>query len=150
MASSAEHGLRDPALPAGQCETQLAYAALGDLLADVPESAMSELPPPQRRALEVALLRAEPEGPESLQRAVSRVARPPADPRGGAADPARIDDVHWLDTPSENALSFAVRRLGEERIGVFCARRGAAGPRCRWASIARCRPSASSGWRCAD
>ena len=62
LASAAERGLR-VLRPAGECETQLAYAALGDLLAGVPEEAMSELPAPQRHALEVALLRAEPDGP---------------------------------------------------------------------------------------
>ena len=125
LASSAAHGLRVLRCRPVECETQLAYAALGDLLADVPESAMSDLPVPQRRALEVALLRAEPEGPESLQRAVSLgllgLLRSLA-----AQQPIllAIDDVHWLDPPSENALSFAVRRLEDERIGVFCARRG--------------------------
>jgi hypothetical protein len=54
----------------GECETQLAYAALGDLLADVPEAAMAELPAPQRHALDVALLRAEPHGDQPLQRAI--------------------------------------------------------------------------------
>ncbi len=45
-----------------EAETQLAYAALGDLLAEVPDELLGELPEPQRRALEVALLRREPVG----------------------------------------------------------------------------------------
>ena len=123
--SSAAHGLRILRCRPVECETQLAYAALGDLLADVPESAMSDLPSPQRRALEVALLRAEPEGQNrsSAQSAWGCsgccAASPPRRPTLLA-----IDDVQWLDPPSENALSFAVRRLQDERIGVFCARRG--------------------------
>jgi hypothetical protein len=52
-------------------EAQLAYAALGDLLAEAPEGALAELPGPQRHALEVALLRAEPEEQRSLPRAVA-------------------------------------------------------------------------------
>jgi hypothetical protein len=52
-------------------EAQLAYAALGDLLAEVPERALAELPGPQRHALEVALLRAEPAEQRSLPRAVA-------------------------------------------------------------------------------
>ena len=124
VASAAEHGLRVLRCRPVECETQLAYAALGDLLADVPEAALEELPQPQRRALEVALLRAEPEGQESLQRAVALgllgLLRALA-----AEQPTllAIDDVHWLDTPSESALGFVVRRFEEERIGVFCARR---------------------------
>src|SRR5262245_53127062 len=45
-----------------ESETQLAFAALGDLLEDVPTDALSELPEPQRHALEVALLRREAGG----------------------------------------------------------------------------------------
>jgi AAA ATPase domain len=51
-------------------EAQLAYAAVGDLLAEIPDAVLDELPGPQRRALEVALLRAEPEEGQSLPRAV--------------------------------------------------------------------------------
>jgi DNA-binding CsgD family transcriptional regulator len=71
VASAAERGLRVLRCRPAECETQLAYAALGDLLADVPEAALADLPRPQRQALEVALLRVEPEGQESLQRAVA-------------------------------------------------------------------------------
>src|SRR5215218_1479901 len=49
------------ASPAGQ-ETQFSYAALRDLLADAVDEALPELPGPQRRALQVALLLEEPEG----------------------------------------------------------------------------------------
>jgi hypothetical protein len=45
-----------------ESEAQLAFAALGDLLEEVPESATEYLPAPQRRALDVALLRMEAEG----------------------------------------------------------------------------------------
>jgi predicted ATPase len=110
----------------GERETQLAYAALGDLLADVPEAALSGLPAPQRRALEVALLRAEPEGEQSLQRAVGLgllgVLRALAE---RTPTLLAIDDVQWLDHPSENALAFVARRLRDEHIGLFCVRRGA-------------------------
>ena len=35
-----------------------------------------------------------------------------------------IDDAQWLDHPSESALAFVARRLQDERIGLFCVRRG--------------------------
>ena len=54
-----------------QAEAQLAFTALSDLLADVPEAVFDELPAPQRRALQVALLRVEPEGDEHFPRAVA-------------------------------------------------------------------------------
>ena len=104
LASAAARGLRVLRCRPGERETQLAYAALGDLLADVPESALRDLPAPQWHALEVALLRAEPEGPQALPRAVGLgllgLLRTLAE-----ATPTllAIDDAHWLDSPSENA-----------------------------------------------
>jgi DNA-binding CsgD family transcriptional regulator len=125
LASSAARGQRVLRCRPGECETQLAYAALGDLLAGVPESALADLPAPQRRALEVALLRAEPDGEQSLQRAVGLgllgVLRALAE---DAPTLLAIDDVQWLDHPSESALAFVARRLADERIGLFCVRRG--------------------------
>ena len=53
-----------------EAETQLPYAALGDLLSSVTDEELALLPGPQRHALEVALLRAEPRGP-LLPRAVA-------------------------------------------------------------------------------
>src|SRR6266516_606993 len=109
-----------------ESETQLAFAALGDLLEEVPDSATADLPVPQRRALDVALLRMEAEGPPPLPRAVSLavlgVFRALA-----ASGPVviAVDDVQWLDRPSASALEFAVRRLPGEAIGVVLARRGA-------------------------
>ena len=55
--------------PAGS-EVRLSFAALGDLLAEVLEEALPALPVPQRRALQVALLLAEPEGEPPDQRAI--------------------------------------------------------------------------------
>jgi DNA-binding CsgD family transcriptional regulator len=126
LVSAAARGQRVLRCRPGEREAQLAYAALGDLLADVPEAALSGLPAPQRRALEVALLRAEPEGEQSLQRAVGLgllgVLKALAEQTPTLL---AIDDVQWLDHPSESALAFVARRLQDERIGLFCVRRGA-------------------------
>lgn len=56
--------------PAGS-EATLTYAALGDLLADVADELAVALPDPQRRALDIALLRAEGSGRGADRRAVS-------------------------------------------------------------------------------
>src|SRR6187200_1207620 len=105
-------------------ETQLAFAALGDLLEDVPTEAMSGLPEPQRRALEVALLRREAEGPAPLPRAVALgvlgVVRSLTE---GRPVLLAVDDVQWLDRPSASALEFVARRLREGPIGLLVARR---------------------------
>ncbi len=112
-----------------QAEAQLAFTALSDLLADVPEDIFDELPAPQRRALEVALLRAEPEDNELLPRAVALgfLGVLIALARSGPVV-VGIDDVHWLDHASERVLAFAVRRLRNERIGLLLARRADSGP----------------------
>jgi hypothetical protein len=106
-----------------ESEAQLAYAALGDLLAEVSEEAMGELPEPQWRALEVALLRREPEG-QPLQRAVALgtlgVLRVIARERPTVVG---IDDVQWLDPESESVLAFVARRLRDERVGLLVTRR---------------------------
>jgi hypothetical protein len=106
-----------------ESEAQLAYAALGDLLAEVSDEEMGELPEPQRAALEVALLRREPEG-QPLQRAVALgalgVLRTIASDRPTVIG---IDDVQWLDQESETVLAFVARRLKDERIGLIATRR---------------------------
>ncbi len=112
-----------------ECETQFGYAALGDLLADVPDSHLAELPEPQRRALEVASLRLDPDDSDSSPRAVALgllgVLRTSARDRPTVVG---IDDVQWLDQPSESALSFLLRRLRDAPVGVIITRRGADGP----------------------
>jgi hypothetical protein len=124
LAAAANRSHRVLACRPIDAEAQLAYAALGDLLAEVPEGALAELPGPQRRALEVALLRAEPEEQRSLPRAVALgllgVLRALA---RQAPTLVAIDDVQDLDHPSESALAFAARRLTDERVGLLLARR---------------------------
>ena len=107
-----------------QAEAQLAFTALSDLLTDVPTVVFDELPVPQRRALEVALLRAEPEDDEHFPRAVALgfLGVLVALARSGPLV-VGIDDVHWLDQASQRVLAFAVRRVREERIGLLLARR---------------------------
>ena len=111
-----------------ESETEMAYAALGDLLADHSGDAIDELPGPQRRALEVALLLREPEVERPAQRAVAVATL------GVLAALSRerplligVDDVQWLDPESESVLAFVARRFRHERIGVLVARRSEAG-----------------------
>lgn len=103
-------------------ETELPYQALGDLFTDLPEDVRSELPVPQRKALDVALLRIEGEGRPLQQRAVSAavlntlliLAR-------WAPVLVAIDDVQWLDPPSSRVLRFAIRRFPPAPIGILVA-----------------------------
>lgn len=105
---------------AAELDAQLAYASLGDLLAGVEEDAFASLPTPQRRALEVALLRADAAGgvldPRAVYMAVVSLLSVLA--RAGPLVVA-VDDAQWLDRASARSLEFAVRRLLKERVGFL-------------------------------
>jgi DNA-binding CsgD family transcriptional regulator len=109
---------------AGHSETQTSFATIGDLFAPV----LDELPrlvPVQRRALEIALLVREPEGPppEGRLLAVALLALV----RAIAQDRpllVAIDDVQWLDAGSAELLKFVLRRLEADPVGVLATVRG--------------------------
>lgn len=82
-------------------EAGLAYAALSDLLGGVGDAELTSLPGPQRQALEVALLRADPHGrpadPRAVSMAVVLVLRALA---SRAPLLVAVDDWRWVDAPS--------------------------------------------------
>ena len=127
LAAASERSYRVLACRPIESETEMAYAALGDLLGDAVGDALAELPAPQRRALEVALLLREPEEEQPAQRAVA-VATLAALAALSRERPLLIgiDDVQWLDPESESVLTFVARRFHHERIGVLVARRAGA------------------------
>jgi predicted ATPase len=100
-------------------ERSLSFAGLTDLLADLHELFV-ELPSPQRRALEVALLLDEPgdEPPDSraIGMGLLAVLRTLA-----ISTPVMVavDDLHWLDAASLAAITFALRREVDERVGLL-------------------------------
>lgn len=108
-------------------EAQYGYAALGDLLGSI--RSFDDVEPVPRRALERALLRAdgtEPLDPRAVGLGCLSVLQQLA-----ALGPLvlLVDDVHWLDVPSADALTFALRRLPERGVLVLGARRsGEPGP----------------------
>jgi DNA-binding CsgD family transcriptional regulator len=108
--------------PAGG-EMQLSFSALGDLFGAV-WPMLAELPAPQRRALEVALLldEAGDEAPEERTIAAATLSALRSLAARGEVLLA-IDDVQWLDGPSAAALGFAVRRLGESPVSLLLGRR---------------------------
>jgi DNA-binding CsgD family transcriptional regulator len=105
--------------PAG-AEAGLSYGGLGDLLAAELEEVLSELPAPQRWALEVALLLREPGGRPPDQRAIGLallgVLRVLSQ---GMPVLVAVDDAQWLDPASAGVLEFALRRLSGERVRVL-------------------------------
>jgi AAA ATPase domain len=122
-----ERGLRVLVAAPGESEAQVSFAALGDLLSDVLGPVLGALPAQQRRALEVALriARVDPGVSTRFDEGAVSFAFLSA-LRGLAADAPvliAVDDVQWLDVASARALSFAVRRLGGDRIGLFLSQR---------------------------
>jgi DNA-binding CsgD family transcriptional regulator len=124
IAQASERGFRVLACEAAPTETPLAYAALGDLLDEVPLSSHTRLPPPQRKALETSLLLVEPGDGKADQRAVSvavlTLIRSLAKKKPLLV---AIDDVQWLDASSARVLAFVLRRLHEGPIGLLLTRR---------------------------
>jgi DNA-binding CsgD family transcriptional regulator len=105
-------------------EVRLAFAGLADLLDGQPSAVIEELPPPQARALRVALLAEEPPAHPPSQRLIAAAFRSAIQALAARAPVLMvIDDVQWLDQPSETAVGFAVRRLQGEAVGLVCAQR---------------------------
>jgi ATP/maltotriose-dependent transcriptional regulator MalT len=115
---------------AAQAETKLAFASLTDLLGDVADTVLVQLPDPQRRALETALLRADPlQGTAVDQRAVAAaVVSVLAVLAGDGPVVVAVDDAHWVDTSTARVLEFAARRLGSRPVGLLVSVRTKAGP----------------------
>jgi DNA-binding CsgD family transcriptional regulator len=107
---ASEVGLRVLATVATEPEARLSYAGLGDLLGLVVDDVLDELPPPQRNALQVALLLREPGAKPPDERAVA-VATLAALRATGDTVLVAVDDAHWLDRSSADALSFSFRRF---------------------------------------
>ena len=107
-----------------EAEAKFSYSALADLLEGVVDVTLASLPPPQRHALQVALLREAELGQALDSRAVAAavLASLRAASRSGPLLVA-IDDAHWLDQPSARVLQFATRRLQNEPIGVLLVQR---------------------------
>jgi hypothetical protein len=98
-------------------EAQLSFAGLIDLLDGVTGEELAGLPAPQHRALEVALLRAEP-GRAALESGAIAFGFLNALRALSTAGPVlvAVDDVQWLDSPSAEALAFAVPRLDFDAV----------------------------------
>ncbi len=107
-----------------ESEAQLAFSALADLLADLPEKAFAELPAPQRRALDAAMLRADPAGQPPDRRAVAVAALGVLRVlcRSGPLL-LTVDDLAFTDTSSFLVLVYALRRLGREHAGLLATAR---------------------------
>ncbi len=101
-------------------ESVLAYAALADLLSELDPIVFSDLPDPQRFAIDRVLLRGQ--GNDDAATDQRTVAAGFLSVIERLADKApvliAIDDLQWLDTSSRNVVAFAARRLSGP-VGLF-------------------------------
>jgi AAA ATPase domain len=119
IAQADRHGYRILSCRPAHAETRLSFAGLGDLLAPVEQEAFAVLPEPQRRGLEVALLRLEARGAAPNPRAIGTGVVSLVSALS-ATDPVLValDDVQWLDRPTTRALEFALRRLESAPVAI--------------------------------
>jgi DNA-binding NarL/FixJ family response regulator/tetratricopeptide (TPR) repeat protein len=103
-------------------ETELPFAGLMDLVGDRADL-LPRLPRPQRRALEIVLVRAEPDPTETVPALATGAGFLSILTLLAAESPVvvAIDDLQWLDPPSLRVVGFAARRLGSLRVGFLAA-----------------------------
>jgi tetratricopeptide (TPR) repeat protein len=105
-----------------ESETRLSFGGLGDLLDRVDERTLGLLPPPQRRALEVALLRRDAGSAPLDQRTVAVAALSALRMLAGKQPVVlAVDDAQWLDEPTTRVIEHVVRRLTGEPVAVLTA-----------------------------
>jgi DNA-binding CsgD family transcriptional regulator len=106
-----------------EAERDLSFSGLLDLLAPALVH-LEALSPPRRRALEAALLLAA-DGPTAPEPRAVGLATLDVLRRLAKDGPllVAVDDVHWLDSPSHQALAYAVRRLKREPVALLTAHR---------------------------
>jgi DNA-binding CsgD family transcriptional regulator/tetratricopeptide (TPR) repeat protein len=106
-----------------QAESDLAFAGLHGLLRPV-LAQLRELPQPQSAALAGALGLAPSRQADRLLISAAVLGLLAAAAEDGPVL-CVVDDAHWMDRPSADALVFAARRLQAERLAmVFAAREG--------------------------
>ena len=104
-----------------EVELPIAFGALTDLLGAAFEEVADDLPGPQRHALAAAFGRADAddeEGTDWLVLAVAVLASLQILAREAPLLLA-IDDLQWLDPGSRRVLAWALRRVGEARVGLI-------------------------------
>jgi DNA-binding CsgD family transcriptional regulator len=107
-----------------EAEVSFAFQALSDLLEPL-HGELASIPAPQRRSLEVALLREDAAGdsaPELQTIAAGATSLVRSAARRGPILIA-VDDAQWLDEASASAIEFVVRRLADRSVGVLLTQR---------------------------
>ena len=115
-------GMRVMAARCAKLETALPFVTLSDLLESVADDVLALLDHDLRIALEVALLHRVPAQTSDI--GIVAAATRAALFALASEQPLllAVDDVQWLDHDSSQALSFALRRIGDEPIRLLATR----------------------------
>ena len=127
MERARERGARVLSARPVQSESRLALSGFGDLFVGLSDTDSGSLPAPQRQALDVALLRADPAiraDQRVLYVATTSLLKALA---GQAPLLLAIDDVQWFDDSSARLIAYGLRRMGGHRVGVVVTALGTGG-----------------------
>lgn len=115
---------------AAEAECHFGLAAASEFLAPVLDEVLPALPLPQARALEIATFRRPAEN-EALQPHLVFAAFTTALRTLSMSRPVvlAVDDLHWIDAPSAEALEYAFRRLGDAPLALVASTRSGDGGR---------------------
>ena len=124
VAEARSAGYRVLASRPTESEADLSFASLTDLLGGVADEIHPFLPPPLRRSLDAALLRADADA-EALDARALGMAMHAGLVALAVQQPVvvAIDDFQWIDRTTLRVLQFVGRRFEHERIGLMLARR---------------------------
>ena len=124
-ASAHQRGERVLRVSGAETERWISFAGLAELLGQMPEEYVAELPEPQRAAVNAVLLRGRSAGSSSRVRLARRLAWHALLERCAGASPVLIliDDAQWLDAASADVIAFAARRTAGRRIRAVVAER---------------------------
>jgi DNA-binding CsgD family transcriptional regulator len=116
ITDAADRGMRILRCQAMESESPLAFAGLHQLLQPL-LSDLEQLPGPQARALGIAFGRQDGDAIDPFAIALATLGLLTA---AAETQPvlAVVDDAHWLDGPSADALLFTIRRLHSDAIAV--------------------------------
>ena len=119
LRSARSRGMSVLACRPGQSETKLSLSGLADMLVDLGERELASLPEPQRRGIEVALLRRDPLGEDTDWRTTAAGLLSALDEMARIAPVVlAVDDAQWLDRATARVLEYATRRLGDRHVGL--------------------------------
>jgi DNA-binding CsgD family transcriptional regulator len=124
-ARAVDRGYRVLLTRPSEVATGYSFAGLADFVADVVDEVSAALPPPQRRALDAALLRESDEGSSVEERVVAAAFLGTLRALANKAPVVvAVDDAQWLDAPSQAVLRFALARLRDEPVAAMLTARG--------------------------